>query len=154
MTDQPPPPRREIDPDVPRNRSPIIFMAAAAITAISISVVVLNRDDRRSIKATVTVPELNVAQTRGREIFNGTCATCHGIDAIGDTDTGPPLMHPYYRMETLPSDMVRRAIILGKAQDKWKYGHMPAQIKLSENEISDVVKYFDAMRENNSLGNL
>ncbi|MCK5444106.1 MAG: cytochrome c [Rhodospirillaceae bacterium] len=153
MTDQSPTPLREIDPDVPRNRSPIIFMAIVGITAISIAVVVLGRDDRRSIKATITVPQLNVAETRGREIFNGTCATCHGIDAIGDTDIGPPLMHPYYRMEIFPSDMVRRAIMLGKAQDKWKYGHMPAQIKLNENEITDVMKYFDALRENNSLGN-
>lgn len=153
MNDQTPTPRREVASDIPKSRSPIIFMTTVGTIAILISIVVLGRDDRHSIKATVVVPQLNVAEARGREIFNTTCAGCHGVDGMGDTDTGPPLIHPYYRKLMLPSDKVRRAIILGKAQDKWKYGHMPAQIKLSDSEITEIMMYYDALRDNNSLGN-
>ena len=144
--------RREVAPDVPRNKSPIIRMAIVLSVVVIASIFVLYKTDRRSIKAYINIPELNAVEMRGREAFNNVCAGCHGVNGTGDTDIGPPLMHPYYRTILLSDEAIIKAIRQGTPEDKWKYGHMPAQVDVSNEQALEIVAFYNALRRVNSLG--
>ena len=122
---------REVDPNVPQNRTPIKLMGITLVLVIIASIAVLSKTDRRSIKAYINIPELSETQMQGREIFNRVCAECHGTDGTGDTKIGPPLMHPYHRKEALSDERFLKVVRQGTPEDKWKYGHMPARLMLA-----------------------
>ena len=143
--------RREVASDVPRHKSPVIRMATILLVVIIASIFVLYKTDRRSIKAYINIPELNAVEMRGREAFNSLCADCHGADGTGDTDIGPPLMHPYYRKDLLSDEDIIKAIGRGTPEDKWKYGHMPAQIDVSNEQALEIVEFYNALRRVNNL---
>ncbi|MDH3335208.1 MAG: cytochrome c [Rhodospirillaceae bacterium] len=143
---------REVDPNVPRNRTPVKMMALTLLLVIIASVIVLSKTDRRSIKAYINIPELNQTQMQGREIFNRVCAECHGVDGTGDTKIGPPLMHPYHRKEALSDERFLKVIRQGTPEDKWKYGHMPAQIDVSDEDAKKILSFFNALRAVNKMG--
>ncbi|MCK5547238.1 MAG: cytochrome c [Rhodospirillaceae bacterium] len=144
-------PKRRVDSDVPQHKSPIIRMAIILSVVIIASIFVLYKTDRRSIKAYINIPELNAVELRGREAFNSMCASCHGVDGTGDTDIGPPLMHPYYRKDLLSDEAIIKAIGRGTPEDKWKYGHMPAQIDVSNEQALEIVEFYNALRRVNNL---
>ena len=144
---------REVDPNVPRHRPPIKIMALVLGLVVIASIFVLSKTDRRSIKAYINIPELNETQIAGRAIFNSTCAKCHGIDGTGDTKIGPPLMHPYHRKGSLSDERFLKVIRQGTPEDKWKYGHMPAQIDVSDDDAKKILSFFNALREVNKMGN-
>ena len=145
-------PKREVAADVPRHKSPIIRMAVILSVVIIASIFVLYKTDRRSIQAHINIPTLNTVEMRGREAFNNVCASCHGVDGTGDTDIGPPLMHPYYRAILLSDDKIFKVIKQGTPEDKWKYGHMPAQINVSDADAREIIAFYNALRRVNSLG--
>lgn len=143
---------REVAPDVPRHRTPIKMMGLVLGLVIIATVIVLSKTDRRSIKAYINIPELSQNQAEGREIFNRVCAKCHGVDGTGDTKIGPPLMHPYNRKEVLNDERFLKVIRQGTPEDKWKYGHMPAQIEVSDDDAKKILDFYNALRVVNKLG--
>ena len=143
---------REVDPNVPLSRTPIKIMGLTLVLVIIASIAVLSKTDRRSIKAYINIPELGESQMQGREIFNRVCAECHGADGTGDTKIGPPLMHPYHRKEALGDERFLKVVRQGTPEDKWKYGHMPAQIDVGDEDAKKILSFFNALRAVNKLG--
>jgi mono/diheme cytochrome c family protein len=78
--------------------------------------------------------------TSGEELFNATCAQCHGVGATG-TQSGPPLVHQYY----VPSHHADAAFLLavrnGVRPHHWNFGAMPAIRGLSGDDVADIVTY-------------
>lgn len=145
------PSRREVASDVPKHSSPIKRMGLILLLVIIATVIVLYKTDRRSIRAYINIPELNEIQSRGQIVFNNNCSSCHGMDGIGDTDIGPPLIHPYYRADILSDEGIIKVIKQGTPEDKWKYGHMPAQITITDVEVNEIIEFYNALRRVNML---
>ncbi len=76
----------------------------------------------------------------GRAVFEGTCATCHGIEGTG-TEQGPPLVHQYYRPGHHADGAFTLAIRNGVQPHHWDFGPMPPQPGLSDQDIVDVTAY-------------
>ncbi len=76
----------------------------------------------------------------GRVVFEGTCATCHGIEGTG-TEQGPPLVHQYYRPGHHADGAFTLAIRNGVQPHHWDFGPMPPQPGLSDQDIADVTAY-------------
>ncbi len=79
---------------------------------------------------------------RGRELFNGSCAVCHGQDAAG-TSQGPPL-----KGEFLPADYIAERVRHSGSPASPIYpdlsgGRMPfwSASRLSDTELLDVVAF-------------
>lgn len=151
MADNRPAPEPLIHPDAPHHRSPIKIMAAMMLFVVAISVWEMTKEERRSVTATITIPQLGQLEQRGRKLFNGTCAECHGADARGGSKSGPPLMHPYYRSKLISDDDIRRIIRLGAPQRLWKFGFMPSQPDIDPAEAEAIVAFYNALRGANGL---
>lgn len=84
--------------------------------------------------------EVPAEHSRGRELFDATCASCHGEAALG-TQAGPPLVHIVYE----PNHHGDAAFILaaerGVRAHHWGFDDMPPQPGISREEVMAVVGY-------------
>ena len=76
----------------------------------------------------------------GAEAFERSCESCHGPHARG-TETGPPLVHPFYVPSHHGDAAFRFAVQRGVAAHHWRFGDMPPQPQVSESEIDAIVPY-------------
>lgn len=78
--------------------------------------------------------------TRGRELYEASCSSCHGEAGLG-TATGPPLIHIIYE----PNHHSDAAFILaserGVRAHHWGFGDMPPQPMISRPEVAEVTAY-------------
>lgn len=84
-----------------------------------------------------TGPEL---VTEGRELFESSCAACHGLDLRGTSD-GPPFLDPIYAPNHHPDEAFYSAAENGVQQHHWNFGPMPAQPRFSEADLQAIIAY-------------
>lgn len=77
---------------------------------------------------------------RGEELYQASCAQCHGEAALG-TSQGPPLVHIVYE----PNHHADAAFILaaerGVRAHHWSFGDMPPLPEVSRAEVMEIVQY-------------
>lgn len=101
--------------------------------------------------AAVLMPaELSPAAEAGQVAFAGNCAICHGENG-GGTNQGPPLIHIIYE----PSHHADIAFILaarnGTRAHHWRFGDMPPQPQVSEQEIADIIQFVREVQRRNGI---
>ena len=71
-------------------------------------------------------PTASVASaSRGEQLFNQTCAACHGVRGTG-TQIGPPLVNKIYEPGHHSDAAFLLAVRNGSIQHHWNFGNMPA----------------------------
>ena len=60
----------------------------------------------------------------GKNIFELKCQTCHGINASGRHEIGPPLVHKIYEPSHHSDQSFYRAVALGVKSHHWPFGNM------------------------------
>ncbi len=86
----------------------------------------------------------------GREAFDANCATCHGAGGLG-TDSGPPLVHPYYVPWHHDDHSIRRAVRNGVPSHHWFFGDMPPIVGVTDEELEQIILY---IREQQRAGGI
>ena len=76
----------------------------------------------------------------GKQLFDASCAACHGSAALGTTQ-GPPLVHIYYEPNHHGDDAFMMAIGTGVRQHHWNFGDMPAVSGLGPDEAEQIIAY-------------
>ena len=84
--------------------------------------------------------EIPAEHSAGAEAFERNCASCHGEFARG-TDVGPPLVHPYYVPSHHADAAFRFAVQRGVAAHHWRFGNMPPQPQVAEEEMDRIIAY-------------
>lgn len=109
-------------------------------------------DEARDVPAVAVVmpAELSPAAEAGQVAFANNCAVCHGENG-GGTDQGPPLIHVIYE----PSHHADIAFVLaagnGTRAHHWRFGDMPPQPHVSEQEIADIVQFVREVQRGNGI---
>ncbi len=98
----------------------------------------------------VVVPEFSEAAARGEIVFQGTCAACHGTDLSG-TENGPPLVYPNYRPASHADFAIYAAIKNGVVPHHWRFGAMPPQPGIADDEIELLTAYIREMQQANGI---
>lgn len=98
----------------------------------------------------VTVPELSRAAAAGQALFAANCAACHGRNAAG-SDKGPPLVHPIYNPGHHSDRAFYGAAQQGVRQHHWAFGDMPAQPKVSTDDIALIIEYVRELQVANGI---
>lgn len=76
----------------------------------------------------------------GAEVYQQSCASCHGEDLRG-TDRGPSHLSIVYEPNHHPDDSFRSAIANGARQHHWPFGDMPPVEGLSDDEVEAVIAF-------------
>lgn len=81
----------------------------------------------------------------GKELYEETCALCHGVDLQG-TNTGPPFMSPIYAPNHHPDGAFYAAVADGVQPHHWDFGAMPAQPNVPIQDVAAIVAYVRAQQ--------
>ncbi len=109
-----------------------------------------SRPAKAPVMIDVVQPALSTGAQRGEEVFQGTCAACHGIELTG-TESGPPLIHAAYRPAMHADYAITLAIKNGVVAHHWRFGNMPPQPDISEADIEPIISYIRAMQQANGV---
>ena len=82
----------------------------------------------------------------GKTLFDKNCAQCHGPEGKG-SKKGPPLIHPYYNPGHHSDTAFFMAVRKGVKRHHWNFGDMPAQPKVNDNEIAQIIHYVRQIQE-------
>ena len=108
------------------------------------------KDASSTVTVAVTVPQLTEKALMGKQSFDAVCAACHGENASG-TDIGPPLVHDIYNPGHHSDEAFLIAAKFGVRPHHWPYGKMPAQPQVTENEVTNIVRYVRELQEVNGI---
>ena len=86
----------------------------------------------------------------GEQVFNATCAACHGENAAG-TEVGPPLVHRIYEPSHHADFAFDMAINNGVRAHHWKFGNMPPQPGLTKADVATLIAYVRELQRANGI---
>jgi cytochrome c len=98
----------------------------------------------------VTVPRLTPAAMEGKKAFDAVCAACHGASGAG-SDKGPPLVHNIYNPGHHADAAFYLAARRGVRQHHWRFGDMPPQPQVRDEELLSIVEYVRELQRANGI---
>ena len=87
----------------------------------------------------------------GKNIFELKCQSCHGINAAGRHEMGPPLVHKIYEPSHHSNQSFYRAVALGVKSHHWRFGNMAAVKGLTKGDIKAIISYVRELQRENGI---
>lgn len=91
-------------------------------------------------------PSGDVSAGRGADVYERSCASCHGADLRG-SDLGPSLLSIVYEPSHHSDEAFRAAITGGSPQHHWNFGPMPAVGGVRGTDIDAVIAFVREQQE-------
>ena len=98
----------------------------------------------------VVVPDLSSPARQGQDVYERRCAGCHGAHAAG-SGQGPPLVHPVYRPAHHADVAFALAVRRGVRAHHWRFGDMPAQPDVGDDEVAAITRYIRELQAANGI---
>lgn len=109
-------------------------------------------DEPTSAIVEITVPEELSANAKiGKTGFEAKCAACHGVNAVGQADVAPPLVHKIYEPSHHADEAFQRAVSLGVRQHHWPFGDMPPVEGINRAEAAMIIAYIRELQRANGI---
>lgn len=105
---------------------------------------------REPVIRTVVVPELTATARAGKQLFDRSCANCHGENARG-SEKGPPLVHKTYHPSHHADIAFELAVRRGVRAHHWLFGDMPPQPAVPTVEVSQITQYVRELQKANGI---
>ena len=100
----------------------------------------------------IIVPEVLSANSQvGKMAFEARCSACHGVNAVGQTDVAPPLVHKIYEPSHHADEAFQRAVSLGVRQHHWPFGNMPPVEGLTRGDVTMIITYIRELQRANGI---
>ncbi|MDE0256148.1 MAG: cytochrome c [Rhodospirillaceae bacterium] len=94
---------------------------------------------------------LSAAAQSGKRLFDDNCVTCHGPNAVGQEELGPPLVHIVYEPNHHGDEAFQRAVALGVRAHHWRFGNMAPVEGLSRDDVALIVAYIRELQRANGI---
>jgi mono/diheme cytochrome c family protein len=115
--------------------------ARIALLCVVVGLVVVGCGDDESSDA----EQAAGSEVDGAELYQQSCASCHGADLRG-TDKGPSHLSEVYEPGHHPDASFRAAIERGSPAHHWDFGDMPPVPGLDAAEVDAVIAYVRAQQ--------
>ncbi len=129
----------------------IKYVVLAAGTAGAVLLALKLPESARVEKHRVHMPMLSELGRNGMVAFDKNCAQCHGQNGSG-SDKGPPLIHRVYHPGHHGDAAVALAVRIGVRQHHWRFGDMPAQPNVTEEQVAAIVRFVREVQIANGIG--
>ena len=87
----------------------------------------------------------------GKNILDLKCQSCHGINAAGRHEIGPPLVHKIYEPSHHSDQSFYRAVALGVRSHHWPFGNMAAVEGLAKSDVKAIISYVRELQRENGI---
>jgi len=105
---------------------------------------------REPVARAIVIPELSEAARAGKQLFDRSCAICHGENARG-SEKGPTLIHKTYHPNHHADISFELAVRNGVRAHHWLFGDMPPQPAVTSAEVSQVTQYIRELQKANGV---
>ncbi len=100
----------------------------------------------------IVVPETLSANGQiGKTVFEAACAQCHGLNAVGQADVAPPLVHIIYEPSHHGDEAFQRAVANGVRGHHWPFGDMPPVEGLTRGDVQMIIAYIRELQRANGI---
>ncbi len=100
----------------------------------------------------VIVPETLSSNAQiGKTVFESACASCHGVNAVGQLEVAPPLVHVIYEPSHHGDEAFQRAVANGVRGHHWPFGNMPPVDGLTRGDVQMIVAYIRELQRANGI---
>lgn len=100
----------------------------------------------------IALPEtLSTDAQMGQRAFDGACAACHGVNAVGQNGIAPPLVFKTYEPGHHPDEAFQRAVQNGVQAHHWNFGNMPPIKGLTRAEVQYITEYIRELQRANGI---
>ncbi len=126
---------------------------AVALTLRSGSITEVAPQEARDGDAIVAIqmPNIQGNAAVGQRIFDVSCASCHGVNAVGAEGAGPPLIHKIYEPSHHADESFHRAVAHGVKSHHWQFGDMPPVEGLTRGDVAMVIAYIREIQRANGI---
>ncbi|MBT5434198.1 MAG: cytochrome c [Alphaproteobacteria bacterium] len=125
--------------------------AVLGLIAAGIIVFILRATEEPTAQTVdIVVPVLSQAAVTGQTLFETNCAQCHGTNGSG-SNKGPPLIHSIYNAGHHADVSFLLAARNGVAQHHWRFGAMPPQPQVSDDDVAKVVRFIREIQQANGI---
>ncbi len=131
-------------------RLPAIIVTVGLAVGVAILISRLDPAADGGARVEVTVPKLSDYALEGRNAFDANCAECHGKNAAG-SERGPPFVHKIYGPNQHADGAFYAAAMLGAVQHHWRFGNMPAQSQVNDNDVAAIIQYVRELQLANGI---
>ena len=104
-----------------------------------------------TVMTAVIVPTLGAQEAEGKTLFDSNCAKCHGVNAAGNSISGPPLVHIIYEPNHHSDAAFFQAAKIGTRAHHWQFGNMPPIQELTEQGVAKIIRYVRALQRANGI---
>lgn len=118
----------------------------AAICAGILALILQPAQDTASIQ-----PGAAVDLVLGERLFSQNCAVCHGQEAAGTAQSGPPLVHKIYEPSHHADGAFYLAVSKGVRAHHWQFGNMPPINDVSMEETAHIIGCVRALQRQNGI---
>ncbi|MCV2893592.1 c-type cytochrome [Lentibacter sp. XHP0401] len=100
----------------------------------------------------VTLPtELSAQAQLGKIAYETKCAACHGLNAAGNVNAAPPLIHKIYEPGHHGDESFQRAAAMGVQAHHWRFGNMPPIEGITRAEVETIITYIRKVQRENGI---
>ena len=128
----------------------IVVIGSVLLGGVAVMVSNVIGPSPKEVTFEVNVPDLSETAINGSQIYNTSCAECHGQNSAG-TRYGPPLVHGIYNPGHHNDDAFYRAAQQGVKQHHWPYGNMPPRPEVSRDDVSAIIAYVRELQRANGI---
>ena len=126
----------------------VLLWGAIAILAVGVVSIAVAVSGETPATGTTAARDLN-AVAAGAELYQATCASCHGTD-LGGTGIGPPFLDVIYAPNHHGDEAFQQAVAYGVVPHHWNFGPMPpvgAQAGLTREDVALIVAFVRSEQE-------
>ncbi|WP_171212996.1 cytochrome c [Ruegeria sp. HKCCA5839] len=99
----------------------------------------------------IQMPPIEGNAAVGQRVFEVSCASCHGVNAVGVEGAGPPLIHKIYEPSHHADEAFQRAVSQGVRSHHWQFGDMPPVEDLTRGDVAMVIAYIREIQRANGI---
>ncbi|QFT74030.1 cytochrome c [Ruegeria sp. THAF33] len=99
----------------------------------------------------IQMPAIEGNAAIGQRVFEVSCASCHGANAVGVEGAGPPLIHKIYEPSHHADEAFHRAVSQGVRSHHWQFGDMPPVEGLTRGDVAMVIAYIREIQRANGI---
>ena len=87
----------------------------------------------------------------GKMAYDGTCAACHGTNAVGQDGVAPPLIHKIYEPNHHGDESFQLAAERGVRAHHWSFGNMPPVEGITRGDVTMIIAYIRELQRTNGI---
>ena len=129
------------------NRMTLFILGAALALGAAIALTPASTPAPVDVKLPASFSQ---AALSGRELFEKSCQTCHGVNASG-TSNGPPLVHKIYEPSHHSDKSFHRAVRNGVEPHHWQFGQMPPIDHVEPKQVDLIISYVRELQRANGI---